>query len=110
MPDKADDTAQRVEGDLVIDAKSIDDSMYGASEPLAMEEERTAIEMMGIQEGMRRMKAMMTWRSKSQRWTDQRKRQRCSLNAFMVTDMFEEMVRARKRRQQRKTSLGQRLG
>ena len=30
IPHKADETVQRVKGDVVIDAKSIDDSMYGA--------------------------------------------------------------------------------
>ena len=34
-----------------------------------------------------------------------RKRQRCGWNVSLVTDMFEEMVRARKRRQQRKQPL-----
>ena len=33
-----DETVQRVGGVLVTDAKAIDDSMYGASGPLAMEE------------------------------------------------------------------------
>ena len=56
---------------LVIDAKAIYDSMYGASGLVAMEEKRTAIEMMGIQEEMRRQKELMSWRSKFQRWTDQ---------------------------------------
>ena len=37
ITDKADEMVQRVEGDVVIDAKSIYDSMYGESEPLAME-------------------------------------------------------------------------
>ena len=45
-----DETVQRGHGVLVIDAKEIYDSMYGASEPRAMEEKRTAIEMIGIQE------------------------------------------------------------
>ena len=35
---------------IVIDAKSIYDSMYGASEPLEMSEKRTCIAMLGIQE------------------------------------------------------------
>ena len=46
-----DETVQRVDGVLMIDAKAIYDSMHGAPAPLAMEEKRTAIEM-GIQEGM----------------------------------------------------------
>ena len=41
IPDKADETVQRVEGDLVIDAKSIYDSMYGAWSSLAMEEKNS---------------------------------------------------------------------
>ena len=59
--DNVDETVQRVEGVLVIDAKAIYDSMYGASGPLAIEEERTAIEMIGIQEGMRRQNAILRW-------------------------------------------------
>ena len=66
MPDKADETVQRVKGDLMIDAKSIDDSMYGAWS-LWRWKKRTAIEMMRIQEGMGRMSAMLSWRSKFQR-------------------------------------------
>ena len=69
--DKVDETVQRVEGVLVIDAKSIYDSMYGASGPSAMEENRTAVEMMEIQEGMRRQNEIVSWRSKPQRWIDQ---------------------------------------
>ena len=49
-----DGTVQRVDGVLVIDAKAIYDSMYAASGPTAMEEKRTATEMMGIKERMRR--------------------------------------------------------
>ena len=56
-----DETAQRVDGVLVIDAKAIYDSMYAASGPPAMEEKRTAIEMMGFQEGMRRQNATPRW-------------------------------------------------
>ena len=48
-----DEMVQRVDGVLVIDAKAIYDSMCGASGPRTMEEKRTAIEMMGIQEGMK---------------------------------------------------------
>ena len=44
-----DETVQRVDGVVVIDATSIYDSMYGASGPPAMEEKRTDIETMGIQ-------------------------------------------------------------
>ena len=55
-----DETVQCVDGVLVIDAKAIHDSMYGgASGPPATEEKRTAIEMMGIQEGMRRQNAIL---------------------------------------------------
>ena len=54
-----DETEQRVDGVLVIDAKAIYDSMFGASG--AMEEKRTAIDMMGIQEGMRRQNAILRW-------------------------------------------------
>ena len=53
-----DETVQRVDGVLVIAAKAIYDSMYGASGPLAMEVKRTAIDMMGIQEGMKRQNAI----------------------------------------------------
>ena len=66
IPSKADETVQRVKGDLVMDAKSIYDSMYGAWS-LWNWKKRTAIEMMGIQEGLRRMSAMLFWRSKFQR-------------------------------------------
>ena len=55
------ETVQRVDGLLVMDAKAIYDSMYGASGPLAMEEKRTAIEMMGIQEGLKRQNAFLRW-------------------------------------------------
>ena len=44
---------------LVIDATAIYDSMYVASGPRAVEEKRTAIEMMGIQEGMKRQSAVL---------------------------------------------------
>ena len=40
------------------DAKAIYDSMYGASGPLAMEEKRTASEMMGTKRGTRRQNAI----------------------------------------------------
>ena len=57
-----DETVQRVDGVLVIDAKAIHDSMYGGpSGPQATEEKRIAIEMMGIQEGMRRQNAIPRW-------------------------------------------------
>ena len=36
-----DETAQKVDGDLVIGAKAIFYTMYGASEPLEQEEKRT---------------------------------------------------------------------
>ena len=48
-PGNVDETGQCAEGILMIDAKAIYDSMDGASGPLAVEEKRTAIEMMGIQ-------------------------------------------------------------
>ena len=48
-----DEMVQKVDGVLVIDAKAISDSMYGASGPLAMEEKRTA-KMLVIQQGMKR--------------------------------------------------------
>ena len=44
-----DETVQRVDGVLVIDAQAICDSMYGASGPQAKEKKRTAVEVMGIQ-------------------------------------------------------------
>ena len=77
--------------------------MYGASGLVAMEEKRTAIEMMGIQEEMRRQNEMMSWRSKFQLTKDTAKTQ---LERFyddgcvwsLIND--EEMVRARKCRQQ----------
>ena len=105
---KVDETVHRVEGVLVIDAKAIYDSMYGASGPVAMEEKRTAVEMMEIQEEMRRQNEMMSWRSKFQLTKDTAKTQ---LERFyddgcvwsLITD--EEMVRARKCRQQRKQPL-----
>ena len=60
--DDVDETVQCVEGILVIDdAKAIYDSMCGASGPLAMEEKRTAIEMMGIEEGTGRQNAILPW-------------------------------------------------
>ena len=55
------ETVQRVDGVLVIDAKAIYDSMSGAPGLLAMEEKRTAIEMMGIQEGVKRQNATLRW-------------------------------------------------
>ena len=57
--DNDDETALRVEGIVVIDAKAIYDSMYGASGPQAMEEKRTVIEVIGIQEGMRRQNEIL---------------------------------------------------
>ena len=44
-----------------MDAKAINDSMYGASGPLAMVEKRTAIEMVGIQDGRGRQNAILLW-------------------------------------------------
>ena len=74
-----DDTVQRVNGVLVIDAKAICDSMNGASGPQAMEEKGTAIEIMGVQEGMKRQNAILRWchgQAQPQRWTNPRKRQK----------------------------------
>ena len=56
-----DETVQRVDGVLLIGAKAICDSMYGASGPLAFGGKWTAIEMMGIQEGMKRQNAILRW-------------------------------------------------
>ena len=56
-----DDTIQRIDGVLVIDAKAICDSMYGASGPQAMEGKGTDIEIMGVQEGMKRQNAILRW-------------------------------------------------
>ena len=55
-----DETVQRVDGVLVMDAKAICDSMYGALDRLHLEEKWT-IEMMGIQEGMKRQNAIQRW-------------------------------------------------
>ena len=55
------EAVQRVDGVLVIDANVIYASVCGASGPLAMEEKWTAIEMMGIQEGMKRQNAILRW-------------------------------------------------
>ena len=53
--------AQRVGGVLVIDAEAIFGSMYGAAGPPAMEERQTAIELLGIQEGMRKRSVILRW-------------------------------------------------
>ena len=108
-----DETVQRVEGILVIDAKAIYDSMYGASGPLAMEEKRTAIEMMGIQEGIRRQNAILRWCHGEANLSDglTKETAKTQLERFydngcvwsLVHD--EEMVSARKRRQQGKQPL-----
>ena len=55
------ETVKRVPGVLVVDAKSIYDNMYGATGPLGMEEKRTAIEMLGIQEGITTQEAIVNW-------------------------------------------------
>ena len=59
--DNVSETVKQVRGVLVIDAKSIYDNMYGAAGPLGMEEKRTAIEMLGIQEGITEQDANMKW-------------------------------------------------
>ena len=108
-----DEIVQRVDGILVIDAKAIYDSMYGASGPLAMEEKRTAIEMMGIQEGIRRQNAILRWCHGEANLSDglTKETAKTQLERFygngcvwsLVHD--EEMVSARKRRQQGKQPL-----
>ena len=55
------ETVQRVGGVLVIDVKAIYHAMYGASGPLSKEDKRTAIEMLGIQERMRKQIAFLRW-------------------------------------------------
>ena len=59
--DNVAETVKRVPGVLVVDAKSIYDNMYGAAGPLGMEEKRTAIEMLGIQEGIAKQDAVVRW-------------------------------------------------
>ena len=59
--DNVSETVKRVTGVLVVDAKSIYDNMYGAAGPLGMEEKRTAIEMLGIQEGITEQEAIVRW-------------------------------------------------
>ena len=108
-----DETAQRVDGVLVIDAKAIYDWMYGASGLLAMEEKRTAIEMMGIQEGMTRHNAILRWFHGEANLSDglTKETAKTQLERFygdgcvwsLVHD--EEMVGARKLRQQGKQPL-----
>ena len=105
-----DETVQRVDGILVIDAKAIYDSMYGAFGPVAMEEKRTAIEMMGIQECMRRQNAILRWCHGEANLSDglTKETAKTQLERFygdgcvwsFVND--EAMVSARKRRQQGK--------
>ena len=43
---------------VVVDVQAIYDSMCDASGSLAMGEKRTAVEMLGIQEGMRQQSAI----------------------------------------------------
>ena len=59
--DNVSETVKQVLGVLVVDAKSIYDNMYGAAGPLGMEEKRTAIEMLGIQEGIIEQDAIVKW-------------------------------------------------
>ena len=112
-PDNVDETVQRIGGIREIDAKAIYDSMYVASGPLAMEEKRTAIEMMGIQEGMRRQNAILRWCYGEANLTNglTKETAKTQLERFyrdgcvwsLVHD--EEMVSVRKRRQQGKQQL-----
>ena len=51
----------RCRGIILIDAKSIYDSMHGASGPLEMSEKRTCIEMMGIQESFEPEQVEVRW-------------------------------------------------
>ena len=107
------ETVQRVDGTLVIDAKAIYDSMYGPSGPLAMEEKRTAIEMMGIQEGMKRQNAVVRCCHGEANLSDGRTKETaktqlerfCSDGCVWSVVHDEEMVSARKRRQQGKHPL-----
>ena len=78
-----------------------------------MEEKRTALEMMGIQEGMRRQNAIARWCLGEANLSDRltKERAKTQLERFyrdgclwsLVHD--EEMVSVRKRRQQRKQLL-----
>ena len=90
-----DETVQRRDGVLVIDATAIYDSMLGASGPLAMEEKRTFFEMMGIQEGTRGQIA--TTEKQISGMDEPRKRQRRSWNASMAIDVSGVLSMTKKR-------------
>ena len=87
--------------------------MNGASGPLAMEEKRTAIEMMGIQEGVKRQISILRWCHGQANLSDglTKETTKTQLERFcgdgfvwsLVHD--EEMVSARKRRQKGKQPL-----
>ena len=108
-------TVQRVDGVLVIDAKAIYDSMYGASGPQAMEEKRTAVEMMGIKEGMKRPDAILRWCHPEANLSGgpTKETAKTHLERFYgdgcVLSLVrgEEMVSARNSRQQGKQPLGE---
>ena len=93
-----DETVQRVDGVLVIDAKAKNDSMYGASGPQAMVEKRTAMEMMGIQEGLKRQNAILRWCHGEAKLSDglPRKRKKRSWNASMVMAVYGVFYMAKK--------------
>ena len=90
--------------------KAICDSLYGVSGLLAMEQKRTAIEMMGIQGGVKRQKATLWWCHGEARLSDglTKETAKTQLDRFygdgcvrsLVHD--KEMDSARKRRQQGK--------
>ena len=50
-----------VRGVIAVDAKSIYDSMHGASGPLEITEKRTAIEMVGIQQSFKAEDVILRW-------------------------------------------------
>ena len=52
---------QRVGGVLVIDAEAIFVPCVEQAGPVAMEERQTAIELLGIQEGMRKRSVILRW-------------------------------------------------
>ena len=103
-----DERVQRVDGVLVIDAKAIYDSMFGASGFLAMEEKMTAIEMTEIQERMKRQNAFPRWCEANLSDELTKETAKTQLERFyddgcvwsLVHD--EDVVSARKRRQQSK--------
>ena len=106
--DNVAETVKRVPGVLVVDAKSIYDNMYGAAGPLGMEEKRTAIEMLGIQEGITTQEAIVKWCHGEANLADglTKETARTQLDNFysggctwsLVHD--KDMVSARKRRNQ----------